>query len=94
MELSKTMLESIKQRIDTIIQDQLNLPYDSDLIKPNARFVEDLGCDSLDSVCIIMNIESEFRIDITDEDLTKIKTVQECYDYIANKIDNKQNKGE
>nr|HPK40870.1 acyl carrier protein [Candidatus Cloacimonadota bacterium] len=52
-------------------------------IQPNARFIEDLGADSLDSVELIMKFEEEFDIEIPDTDSERIKSVQDAIDYIS-----------
>lgn len=51
-------------------------------IKPETRFVEDLGADSLDVLSIVELIENEFQITIDDDELMKIATVQDAYDAI------------
>ena len=51
-------------------------------ITPETRFVEDLGADSLDVLSIVVLIESEFQITISDDELMKISTVQVAYDAI------------
>ena len=52
---------------------------------PQARFVEDLGADSLDVVELVMRFEEEFEIEIPDEDAEKITTVGEAVSYIEKK---------
>ncbi|MGB7511088.1 MAG: acyl carrier protein, partial [Pelodictyon phaeoclathratiforme] len=49
------------------------------------KFSDDLGADSLDTVELIMELESEFGVQIPDEDAEKIGTVQQAIDYIVNK---------
>ena len=51
-------------------------------VKPGARFVEDLGADSLDTVELVMALEEEFGIEIPDEDAEKAKTVGDVINYI------------
>jgi acyl carrier protein len=48
-----------------------------------ASFMEDLGADSLDTVELVMALEEEFDIEISDEDAEKIQTVQDAVDYIT-----------
>lgn len=55
-------------------------------VKPEARFVEDLGADSLDSVELIMALEQEFDIKISDEDAEKTKTVGDVIAYLTSKL--------
>ena len=49
---------------------------------PEASFVDDLGADSLDQVELIMAMEEEFDISISDEDAEKIATVRDAIEYI------------
>ena len=71
------------ERIKKIIATQLNVPADK--IKPETRMIEDLSIDSLDMVEMIMTIESEFGISITDEQITSMQTVQDIIDF-CNKL--------
>lgn len=62
------------------------LGVDEAQVTPEARFVEDLGADSLQTVELIMGLEDKFGVTIPDEDAEKIRTVQAAMDYIeANK---------
>jgi len=54
-------------------------------VTPEARFVEDLGADSLETVELIMGLEDRFGVSISDEDAEKIRTVQAAVDYIGAK---------
>lgn len=68
------------EKVKQIIVDQLGVdPAD---VTPEAGFVEDLGADSLDVVELIMGFESEFNIEIPDEDVEKISTVGDAVNYI------------
>ncbi len=67
-----------------IIVDKLSVSEDQ--IKPESRFIEDLGADSLDVVELVMAIEEKFGIEIPDEDAEKIRTVQDALDYIKAKM--------
>ena len=58
------------------------LGVDADKITPEARFVEDLGADSLETVELIMGLEDKFGVTISDEDAEGIRTVQAAVDYI------------
>jgi len=73
-------MSSIHERLQKIIVDQLGV--DENEVVPNASFVEDLNADSLDLVELIMSLEEEFKLQISDEDAEKITTVQEAADYI------------
>lgn len=54
-------------------------------IKPESKFVEDLGADSLDLVELIMGFEDKFGIEISDEEAEKMITVKDVLDYINSK---------
>ncbi len=73
-------MPTIHDRLKKIIVDQLGV--DESEVVPSASFVEDLNADSLDLVELIMSLEEEFKIQISDEDAEKITTVQEAEDYI------------
>jgi acyl carrier protein len=72
--------QSIPERLKKIIVDQLGV--DESEVVSSASFVEDLNADSLDLVELIMSLEEEFKLQISDEDAEKITTVQEAEDYI------------
>ena len=72
--------KSIEQRIKDIIVDQLNV--NADQVTPEAKFIEDLGADSLDTVELVMALEEEFECEIPDEEAEKITSVQQAIDYI------------
>ena len=55
-------------------------------IVPTARFIEDLGADSLDTVELIMKFEEEFGMDIPEDDASKLRTVQDAIDFITKNV--------
>ncbi|GAA5438726.1 acyl carrier protein [Deinococcus indicus] len=69
--------------VKDVIVDKLGV--DGDKVTPEARFVEDLGADSLETVELIMGLEDKFGITISDEDAETIRTVQAAVDYIESK---------
>jgi len=76
---------TVLERVKKIVVEQLGV--DEKDVVPTARFVDDLGADSLDLVELIMSLEEEFsnstnKIEIPDEDAEKIRTVQDAIDYI------------
>ncbi len=71
-------------KITEIIIDKLGV--DKSKINSSARFIEDLGADSLDTVELIMQFEEEFDIEIPDEDAEKILSVEQALDYISKNI--------
>ena len=77
-------MASVEERVLDIIAEQLGL--DKDEIQTEASFIDDLGADSLDIVEMIMTIEDEFDVEISDEDAEKIVTVQDAINYINDKL--------
>jgi acyl carrier protein len=73
-------MASIAERVKQIVAEQLGV--DEDQVTNEASFMEDLGADSLDTVELVMALEEEFDIEISDEDAEKIQTVQDAVDYI------------
>ena len=73
--------DSIARKVKQIIVKHLSV--DEAKVTPNARFVEDLGADSLDVVELVMAFEEAFNIEIPDKDAEGIKTVQQAIDYIC-----------
>ena len=71
---------SIDKKIKKIICEQLEVSEED--VVPEASFVDDLGADSLDQVELIMAMEEEFGISISDEEAEKIATVKDAIDYI------------
>ena len=69
-----------EDRVKEIIAKELEV--DSKQISGEARFIEDLGADSLDIVELVMALEEEFGIDIPDEDADKLKTVGDAMNYL------------
>jgi acyl carrier protein len=68
------------ERVKKIIIEQLDVAEED--VVPTASFVDDLGADSLDQVELIMAMEEEFNVSISDEDAEKIVTVQNAIDYV------------
>lgn len=71
---------TVYDRLKTIITEQLGV--DEEEVTPQASFVDDLNADSLDLVELIMSLEEEFGLEISDEDAEKILTVQDAVSYI------------
>tara|TARA_B100000214_G_C23485764_1_gene409290 strand:+ start:42 stop:275 length:234 start_codon:yes stop_codon:yes gene_type:complete len=69
-----------KERITEIIMDKLAI--EESKITDDAKFIDDLGADSLDTVELIMQLEEEFGIEIPDEDADKITSVKDAVSYI------------
>ncbi|WP_295164367.1 acyl carrier protein [uncultured Buchnera sp.] len=75
-------MNDIEKRIKKIISKILDVKVEK--ILNNSSFLDDLGADSLDTVELIMALEEEFNIEISDEDAEKMNTVQKSIDYINN----------
>ena len=74
-------MSDIETRVKKIIAEQLGVP-EADVSNEKA-FVADLGADSLDTVELVMALEEEFDIEISDENAEKIQTVQDAIDYLT-----------
>jgi acyl carrier protein len=70
-------------KVREIVADQLSV--EPSIVTPQARFVEDLGADSLDVVELVMRFEEEFEVEIPDEDAEKLTTVGAAVKYIEDK---------
>ncbi|TET93556.1 MAG: acyl carrier protein [Candidatus Zixiibacteriota bacterium] len=71
---------SVEERVKEIIVEQLGV--EAGQVTDRAKFVEDLGADSLDTVELVMALEEEFSIEIPDEDAEKILAVADAIDYV------------
>ena len=69
-------------KVVKIVVDKLGVEQNK--VTENAKFIDDLGADSLDTVELIMEFEDEFSIEIPDEDAEKILSVKEAVEYIDN----------
>jgi acyl carrier protein len=79
-------MATVMERVKKVVVEQLGVEEKE--VLPEARFVDDLGADSLDLVELVMAFEEEFstpnnKVEIPDEDAEKIVTVQNAVDYIT-----------
>ncbi len=74
---------AVQEKIKDIIVEQLGVTPEK--IKLEAKFIEDLGADSLDIVELVMAVEEEFDLEIPDEDAEKLKTVSDFQSYLVSK---------
>ena len=73
-----------KERIRELIADKLG--FDTVEVLPETKLIDDLGMDSLDRVELMVELEREFDISLTDEEIEIIETVQQCFDLVSTKI--------
>ena len=71
---------SVEEKVKKIIAEKLSV--DIEEVVPEASFVDDLGADSLDLVELIMSMEEEFDVEISDDDAEKIVTVKDAMAYV------------
>ncbi|MDJ0800548.1 MAG: acyl carrier protein [Calothrix sp. MO_167.B12] len=71
-------------KVKEIVSEQLNV--EAAEVKPESKFADDLGADSLDTVELVMALEEAFEIEIPDDDAEKIQTVQAAVDYINEQV--------
>jgi acyl carrier protein len=75
------MADDIMEKIRAVVAEKLDV--DPGEVVESAAFVDDLGADSLDVVELIMGLEDEFNIEISDEEAEKIRTVGDARNFIA-----------
>lgn len=73
------------EKVRAIISEKLNV--DQDEIKLESSIVDDLGADSIDLIELIMNLEEEYGISISDEEAVKLKTVGDVVDFINSQVE-------
>lgn len=72
------------EKIKTILAEQLDI--DENVITPESLIVEDLGADSLDAIDIVMSVEDEFGIEVPDEIVEKIESVNDIITFVENNM--------
>jgi acyl carrier protein len=78
-------MSATADKVRRIIIDKLNV--ETKKVTDNARFIDDLGADSLDTVELVMQFEEEFNVVISDDDQTKILTVGDAISFIEAHVD-------
>lgn len=76
--------EEILGKVKNVVAEKLNVGEDQ--VTTEAKFVEDLGADSLDQVELIMALEDDFDLKIPEEEAEKLVTVGSAVDYIVSKL--------
>ena len=76
-------MSSVADKVKKIVVEQLGVSEDQ--VTPEAKFIEDLGADSLDQVELVMALEEEFGSDIPDEDAEKLTTVGDAIKHVESK---------
>lgn len=76
-------MSSVADKVKKIVVEQLGVSEEQ--VTPEAKFIEDLGADSLDQVELVMALEEEFGSDIPDEDAEKLQTVGDAIKYVESK---------
>ncbi len=72
------------EKVKELIVSELSV--DGSQVTEKARFIEDLGADSIDTVELIMKLEESFEVDIPDEDAGNLKTVGDAVEYLKSKL--------
>ncbi|MFQ3583020.1 MAG: acyl carrier protein [Chloracidobacterium sp.] len=76
--------QSVEEKVRAIIVEELGV--DESEVTLEAKFIEDLGADSLDTVELVMRFEEDFGLEIPDEDAEKILSVKDAVSYIQAKL--------
>jgi acyl carrier protein len=74
------MTENISDKVKAVVSEKLGVPLEK--VTDEARFIDDLGADSLDTVDLVMSLEDSFSIEITDEEAQKIQSVKDALSFI------------
>ena len=74
------MSDNIESQVIDVIVEQLGV--DREKVTPDAKFIDDLGADSLDTVELVMTFEETFSVEVPDEDAEKLKSVADVVAYI------------
>ncbi len=77
-------MSDVEEKVKDIIVEELGVEREK--LTAEARFMEDLGADSLDTVELVMAFEKEFDIDIPDEEAEKLRTVGDAMKYLHEKL--------
>ena len=81
-------MSDVSEKVKSIVAEQLGVKIEE--VKDEAKFIDDLGADSLDTVELVMALEEEFGAEIPDEEAEKLTTVGEAVKYIEDKSAKKE----
>jgi acyl carrier protein len=81
-------MSEVADKVKSIVAEQLGVKIEE--VKDDAKFIDDLGADSLDTVELVMALEEEFSAEIPDEEAEKLTTVGEAIQYIEGKSAKKE----
>ena len=73
-------MAEVEEKVKSIIVEQLSV--NEEQVVPEAKFIEDLGADSLDTVELVMAFEEEFGIEVPDEEAEKLNSVGDVINYV------------
>ncbi len=76
-------MSEVAEKVKSIVAEQLGVKIEE--VRDDAKFIDDLGADSLDTVELVMALEEEFGAEIPDEDAEKLSTVSDAVKYIEGK---------
>ena len=80
-------MSTTAEKVKKIVVEQLGVAEDQ--VTEDAKFIDDLGADSLDQVELVMSLEEEFGAEIRDEDADSLNTVGDAINYIEKRIADK-----
>ena len=80
--------KEVEEKVKQIIAEKYGV--DPSELKPETRFIEDLGADSLSTIELVAELEDAFQIEIPDEDAEKNQTVGEAIEYIIKRLKEKE----
>ena len=80
-------MEAVTEKVNTIIGD--HLAVDRASLVPEANLLDDLGADSLDIVELVMALEEEFGIEVPDEDVERMKTINDIVEYLRSRVESR-----
>jgi len=90
MAKKKIDFEKLKEEIKKIVSEVSEIPQEQ--LKEDARFVEDLGIDSMMALEIVANIEKKYKVVIPEEEIPKIRSLKDVYDIMEKLLKTKKGK--